>query len=65
VTIRLNGADRETEAGTIAGLIDELSLPRQTVLLERNGEPVTREQWEELALKNGDQIEILRVAAGG
>ncbi len=63
--IRLNGAERETGAETIAGLIEELRLPRQTVLVERNGEALRREEWEGSALRDGDAIEVLRVAAGG
>jgi thiamine biosynthesis protein ThiS len=63
--IRLNGDERETTAETIAGLLEELRLPRQTVLVERNGEALRREEWEVAALSEGDAIEVLRVAAGG
>ena len=63
--IRLNGAETETGAGTVAGLIEELRLPRQTVLVECNGQPLRREQWETERLREGDALEVLRVAAGG
>lgn len=63
--IRLNGADRETGAETIAGLLDELGLPRQTILLERNGEALRRDEWDTAPLREGDTLEVLRVAAGG
>jgi thiamine biosynthesis protein ThiS len=46
-------------------LVEELGLPRQTVLVERNGEALRREQWEGEALREGDAVEMLRVAAGG
>jgi len=65
VSIRLNGTERETEAGTIASLLEELGLPRQTVLVELNGEALGREQWEAAPLRDGDAVEVLRVAAGG
>jgi thiamine biosynthesis protein ThiS len=65
VSIRLNGTERETAAGTIASLLDELGLPRQTVLVELNGEALGREQWEGAPLRDGDAVEVLRVAAGG
>jgi thiamine biosynthesis protein ThiS len=65
VRIRLNGSERETGAETIAGLLEELQLPRQTVLVERNGEALRREQWEGEMLREGDAVEVLRVAAGG
>ena len=65
MSIRLNGTERQTEAGTIASLLEELGLPRQTVLVELNGEALGREQWEAAPLRDGDAVEVLRVAAGG
>jgi thiamine biosynthesis protein ThiS len=65
VRIRLNGGEHETSAATIGALLEELALPRQTVMVERNGEAAPREQWGATALKDGDVIEVLRVAAGG
>ena len=65
VRIRLNGAAHETSAATVAALLEELALPRQTVMVERNGEPVAREAWSSEPLNEGDGIEVLRVAAGG
>ena len=63
--IRLNGAGRETAAGTVAALLEELELPRQTVLVELNGEAMPRAEWSGAGLKDGDVVEVLRVAAGG
>jgi len=65
VRIRLNGIERETGAETIAKLLEELGLPRQTALVECNGEALPRGEWDEAALKEGDVLEVLRVAAGG
>jgi sulfur carrier protein len=65
VKIRLNGAERETGAATVAKLLEELGLPRQTVLVEQNGEPLSRGEWDAAALRDGDAVEVLRVAAGG
>jgi sulfur carrier protein len=65
VRIRLNGAETDTRAETIANLIEELRLPRQTVLVERNGEALRRDRWDAEPLREGDAVEVLRVAAGG
>ena len=65
VKVRLNGTERETRAGTISKLVDELGLPRQTVLVELNGEALRREEWDAAPLRDGDAVEVLRVAAGG
>ena len=65
MTIRLNGKDHETAAPTIATLLEELALPRQTTLVEQNGEARPRDEWQSATLQDGDKLEILRVAAGG
>jgi sulfur carrier protein len=65
VRIRLNGTERETGAETVASLLEELRLPGQTVLVECNGEALTRERWDDARLREGDAVEVLRVAAGG
>jgi len=63
--IRLNGAETETSARTLAELLDELHLPAATVLVEQNGQAPARSQWASASLNERDAIEILRVAAGG
>ena len=63
--VRVNGAERETGAETIGGLVEELGLPRQMVLVERNGEALRRGEWDAVKLSEGDAVEVLRVAAGG
>jgi sulfur carrier protein len=65
VKIRLNGKDHKTSAGTIASLLEELGLPRQTALVEQNGEARRRDEWETAPLRDGDKVEVLRIAAGG
>jgi len=65
VKVRVNGTERETDAGTISGLLEELRLPRQMALVELNGEARKREDWDGARLKDGDVVEVLKVAAGG
>jgi thiamine biosynthesis protein ThiS len=65
VRIRVNGAERETQTATVASLLKELGLPAQTVLVECNGEALRRDAWDATPLRDGDAIELLRVAAGG
>ena len=64
--ISLNG--REANAGgaqTVAELIERFELPPETVLIEHNGMALHRYEWPKRALAEGDQIEIIRVVAGG
>jgi len=65
VKIRLNGADCETASGNIGALLEELALPKQTALVEHNGQPLHRTDWDRTQLHEGDKVEVLRVAAGG
>lgn len=64
-TVTVNGQPREVAASTAAELVAELGLPAPTVLVELNGKALHRSEWPTEAVSNGDQIEILRVSAGG
>ena len=62
----LNGEQVErTDAATIAELIARLELAPETTLVERNRVALRRRDWPNEQLRDGDRIEILRVAAGG
>ena len=64
--IFLNGAPIDCASGlTIADLIQGRELPQETVLVERNGTALRRQEWSNVKLSKGDRIEILQVAAGG
>ena len=66
MTISLNGESVEIrEAKTIAELIDRYELPPQSILVEHNGLAVHRHEWTERLLAEGDQVEFVRVVAGG
>lgn len=65
IGISLNGGSREVAAASVAALVEELGLHPATVLIELNGLALHRSEWEQARLKEKDQIEILKVAAGG
>ena len=66
MTFLLNG-ERVTrdDAGTVEELILRLGVPPATVLVEHNGGALHRREWISCTLREGDRIELLRVAAGG
>jgi thiamine biosynthesis protein ThiS len=64
-TVRINGENRQVQATTVAAVVEELGLPGPTLLIEQNGEALQRSEWPDRLIKDGDQFEILRVAAGG
>ena len=65
MTIVLNGDPYETTSATIQALAAELTPAPETLLIEHNGLALHRSEWAGGTLREGDRIEILRVAAGG
>lgn len=62
----LNGEKRNVPGiGTVSELLEKLNLAAGMVLVEQNGQVVTRARFAEAKLAEGDNIEIVRVVAGG
>jgi len=62
----LNGQPRSVaNRQTIEGLIQELKLIPETLLIEHNGTALHRAEWQTSAVQDGDKIELIRVVAGG
>ena len=65
-SVRVNGrAESVAEGETVAGLLERLGLGARYALVERNGEPVERERYEEVELEDGDRLVVARPVAGG
>ena len=64
--IAING-DRVDVRGatTVAELVERYELAPQTVLIEHNGLALHRHEWPQRSLTEGDQVEFVRVVAGG
>lgn len=66
VEIQLNGEPRGvTEGSTVAGLLASLGLQAPSVLVEHNGAALFPREFDTTTLQPGDQVEIIRVVAGG
>lgn len=64
--IRLNGEPHVLKAArTIPELLEEIGVAPQTVIVEHNGVALRRTEWPQALLAENDQIEIVRVVAGG
>jgi sulfur carrier protein len=67
--LKINGQDREFEAGTLpitlVELLEHLDLKAATIVAEIDGEIVEREKFSESRLHNGQQIELIRFVGGG
>ena len=66
VCIRLNGETRHLEApSTVAQLVAELALPRDSIAVEVNRSIVPRSTYESTTLAEDDLVEIVTMMGGG
>ena len=66
ISLTVNGAPRRIASGaTIAALVASLDLNPQKVAVERNGEIVPRSTLADVALGDGDVLEIVHFVGGG
>jgi thiamine biosynthesis protein ThiS len=66
MSVTVNGRTHETGPGeTVETLLDRLGLAARYALVERNGEPVERGRYGEVALEDGDTLVVARPVAGG
>jgi thiazole synthase len=66
IAITLNGERRQVPAGTsVATLVETLELKKGRVAVERNREIVPMSQWSDVALSDGDALEIVHFVGGG
>ena len=62
----INGERRELAAGlTMSGLLAELALAPVRVAVEVNRELVSRREFAETTIRDGDRIEIVTFVGGG
>jgi len=66
VLVSANGEEVTLQDGsTVVDLLDRLGLGARWVLVERNGEPVDRNDLGTTELAHGDRLELVRAVAGG
>ena len=62
----INGEKKDIpEVANITEVMAALGLEPTMVLVEHNGLALRRSEWPNTKIQSGDQLEILRVAAGG
>lgn len=66
ITVRVNGDEREIPAGlTVDALLAHLSLSPRMVVVEHNGDILRRETLADVAVNEGDQLELVHFVGGG
>ena len=65
IKIMLNGEQRQVREGSVADLVASLGLDFKKVAVERNRVIVPRSTLAEVALAEGDALEIVHFVGGG
>ena len=66
VEITLNGEPKRLDAPTsVRGLLESLGLDPAKIAVERNLEIVPRSTYSDVAVTNGDRLEIVHFIGGG
>lgn len=66
IHIRLNGKQRELEAGhTVTTLLESLELHPGMVVVELNRDILERGRYPEVEVADGDSIELVHFVGGG
>jgi len=63
--IKVNGDDFETKASTIQGLLWELEVKGERVAVELNLNIISRKDYAETAISEGDTLEVVNFVGGG
>ena len=66
IRVELNGKEREVRAGlTVSDLLAVLDLEPGLVVVERNREILARARYHEVAVREGDRLELVHFVGGG
>jgi thiamine biosynthesis protein ThiS len=66
ITIELNGEPYSVQDGIrVAALLEELKLKPKRVAVEINQTVVPKADYEHIALKEGDHVEVINFVGGG
>jgi len=64
--VTVNGQEKSLDEGaTVSDMLTTLKLDLTGMIIERNLEVVPRSEYEKTKLSDGDNIELIRLVAGG
>ena len=66
IALRINGKRVELEQPTaLLSYLEQLGVNPRAVAVEHNGEIIDRASYQAVTLREGDQVEIVRMVGGG
>ena len=65
-SLTLNGREHALpDSGRLVDLLNEVRGDRRIVAIAHNGDVVPRERYDEIVLRPGDTVEVVRMVGGG
>ena len=66
ITLTINGKERTLEAPTpLVDYLDSLEVNIRFIAVAHNGTVIRREEFDDVTLAEGDEVEIVRAVGGG
>ena len=66
IKVRINAEQRELEAGlNVTELLALVGVAQAGVMVEKNGEVINRDRFDEEPVQEGDKLELIRLIGGG
>jgi thiamine biosynthesis protein ThiS len=66
IDIWVNGEKKNVSKGlSVQGLLRELEVPEEVVIVERNRKIVSKKQYDMEVVEPGDKLELVRLMGGG
>ena len=66
ITLTINGKERTLEAPTpLVDYLDSLEVNIRFIAVAHNGMVIRREEFDDVTLAEGDEVEIVRAVGGG
>ncbi|MCK5163211.1 MAG: sulfur carrier protein ThiS [Desulfobacula sp.] len=63
--INLNGKRVESKSKTLMDLVLEQGFDLTSLIIEINFEVIKQETWQDISIKEGDNVELLSFVGGG
>ena len=66
ISLVLNGKPREVAPDTsLPALLEQLGIDRRMIAVAHNGDVLPRDRYDDVVLKDGDHVEVVRMVGGG
>ena len=66
IRLTINGDEQEFPDTTpLAEYVSSLGVNPKMIAIAYNGEVLRRDEWDEVTLKDGDSLEVVRAVGGG